>query len=280
MTRGNTLVYLVLGLLLSGSVRGAVPHLSSEQMRELQSTPVDVIYMDPEEVLSLYLSLPAPPALPDDDSTEPSRGCYKGYPTGNNPNAGMAGNLAAGMLSGAIVGHYLSKAEARLEPYQQIVNDTKIVDREFAAASEAIGSVKWLATAPLERIESGEQAHTLDIYMRKPGPKAAVLLFPCTTLRDDANSIGVVFNFFIYEKDPYGPAGSYITLKNGAIGSDWTAGQKQGYSVINYQKSDQDLIMDKSVVQFFSDDGARFKQGFGTALAAAKTQLAQFFDGH
>lgn len=277
--RGVAATAVVGTLVIGGCASDNPAYIGINRTKELRSLPLEIVYTDSATPIALYLSMPAPPPLPETDVTSSAGGCDSSNGTSVNPAFGALGAAAGALTGSLILSHYMNKAQARLEPYLSDIAKAHISDEEYEAAKSGIATVPWLAAVSFQRRTDGDVGRAIADYMRGPGDRAIIVLSPCAAMRDDMNRIVVTFNMHIYRKDPYGYPGAYTVMTNEVLGSAWTSGKDKGYPVIDYQESDQDLVMDKSVVQFFSDGGVRFKQGFDAALASASGRIEYYFNG-
>jgi hypothetical protein len=264
-------------LLIAACASQQPARLDADESKLLRSIPTIVFYADSEAPLDVYVSLPKPPPLPVSAETVKRSGQDSSYAPGFGFYQGALPAAAAALTGALIVSHYANAARDRIKPFQPLILKMGVTDEQYAAAKDVLGSVTWLKDVPWQRLHTADETHAINAYMRQPGPRAVILLEPFTKLRDDANQIVTGYQVKIYVKDPFGLLGGSNLRENAAVGSAWTSDQAHGYPTIDYQKHDQDDLMDKTVPQFFSDGGARFQQGFETTLAGAKSQLTYYF---
>lgn len=284
MKPGMVLVFLLSAACATAAHAGSRQHLTRAYMKQLSSEPVMVIYTDAETPVGYYVSWRPPmPPIGDTVSMVPANldsgaNSYGGSPV--NPAGGAAGAAGAILVQSLFgPGDIVGEAARRLQPYLPMFGGLPLADEEYAAAKEAMASVPWLSRAPVQRAAAEDVSSLMQHYMRNTSPRAVIVISPSLKLRDDMNEMVVVYRLHIYVRDFYTLPGDSDILTDTAVGIVRTGDKAHGFPIVNYYEKDQSPILDKSVAQYFGDNGSRFHGEFAEALAQAKSQLSYYFTG-
>lgn len=286
ITKSWAVIAGVVGCLgITAASAGSRAQLAIDNVKQLRTMPLMVIYQDPDTPLNYYISWRPPmPALPPATTLMPAdRDSGTAAFGGNqiNPMAGAAGAAAQALVQELVgPGDIMGAAAKRLGQFMPMLSGLPLADEEYATARDVVASVAWLGGAPSQRVVSGGARPVIQSYMRSMSPRAVVVVSPSVRLRDDMNELVVVYTLNIYTRDYYSPRGSCDLLTSAVVGAVRTEGSAGGFPIVNYYESGEAAaILDKSVPAYFSDGGRQFHQDFDETLASAKSQLLYYFTG-